>query len=612
MLVGASDALRVMLEAASLPSCTLLVLTDAADSFISLLQVKEVGCSWSVWRVFGVVNTSLPHLLTSIKQVRRSSWSVTVVVASHDTTFLSSVAVEARRVRLLVWETQVVVVSSLPQPQVEALLQRHWTFSMMNTVLINLRQAQGGVRWEACSNQPYSSEGPKVSCRLLWSSITSFDNTSVSVFQEKYANFHGARIVVTAQILPPFWKIVSVDAGDRSPRYTGRDYLMMHSVATALNFTFHVRRCSSIDEVMEKLEDGTAQISGFRVMLIPQILARVDHTYFIERSTYTFSMAKPTAKPRWQNIYHPLSGQVWTTMIVALLLVPGFLYMIVYVSGDQVVRRNLDPCSMTLSVVSILLGQDAGMVFPNVVSARLLLALWLVLAFILGTAYRGTLTAFLTVPAYPSRPETIDELAGTGVRCKFTSNATQFVKYFQESKLQSYQSVGSRADVVETVLAGLQAITKTRVAFFHERYNMELYIAEYFTRPDGSTPIYVAKENVIPNYAAYMTPHDAPYKHSLDYWLLRIIESGLKNKFSDDMQRGTWQEIRQRKAQLEQQQQQQQLENSNIMDSEDSLQALGLTHMQGSFWMLLLGLLLASTSFLIEVLVRGPLHSPSL
>lgn len=71
------------------------------------------------------------------------------------------------------------------------------------------------------------------------------------------------------------------------------------------------------------------------------------------------------------------------------------------------------------------------------------------------------------------------------------------------------------------------------VAFFHERYNTQLMIAKHFSRRDGTSNFYVAKENVIPNYAAWMLPHDAPYKPQVDRSLLRVIEVGVDVIFVD-------------------------------------------------------------------------------
>lgn len=67
-------------------------------------------------------------------------------------------------------------------------------------------------------------------------------------------------------------------------------------------------------------------------------------------------------------------------------------------------------------IIRTLLGQDLSGYFPSTHSCRLLLALWLVFAFIVGTAYRGNLTASLTAPKYPARPETLKELVSAGAR----------------------------------------------------------------------------------------------------------------------------------------------------------------------------------------------------
>ncbi|KAG7175830.1 Ionotropic receptor 93a-like 19 [Homarus americanus] len=505
-------AVRGVLEASSPNSCTVMVVTQHVDHLSTLLQeVREAGHPLALFRVEGGVNTThsdLPHLVSSARKVRQKSWCVTVVVVSDDPAFLASFAQKSRSGRLLVWESRLMLVTRLLSlPQVNTLLQRHWTFSMMNTMLINLNK--DSARWEVYTHQPYTPTGSRVLLLAYWTPESGLIRArNASLFPEKFTNFHGAHVPVTALILPPFWKVIG-RAPDGSIEYSGRDCLMMKSVARALNFTIVLLRSSNIDEVMARLEDGRAMIFAFRVMLIPQVLARVDHTYFIDRATFTFSMLKPTIISRWQNLYYPLQMEL------------------VYASGNQRVRATLKTRSSVLEIVGMLLGQGLLVTLFRDNSTRMLVVVWLVFAFIICTAYRGTLTAFLTVPKYPHRPETIEELATTGVGVRFTQNATRFLKYFEESKLSAYKSVSSRVEIVDSVMAGLQEVSENKIAFFHERYNTELYITQYFTDPDGISQFYVARQNVIPNYAAYMTPHDAPYKHSLDYWLLRIIEVSL-------------------------------------------------------------------------------------
>ena len=61
-------------------------------------------------------------------------------------------------------------------------------------------------------------------------------------------------------------------------------------------------------------------------------------------------------------------------------------------------------------MVGMLLGQNLPRRLSNATSSRVLVAAWLVFALIIGLAYRGNLTASLTLPKYPLRPETLKEV----------------------------------------------------------------------------------------------------------------------------------------------------------------------------------------------------------
>lgn len=61
-------------------------------------------------------------------------------------------------------------------------------------------------------------------------------------------------------------------------------------------------------------------------------------------------------------------------------------------------------------MTGMLLGQNLPRYLPNSNSSRVLVAAWIVFALILGLAYRGNLTASLTIPKFPPRPETLEQL----------------------------------------------------------------------------------------------------------------------------------------------------------------------------------------------------------
>lgn len=64
-------------------------------------------------------------------------------------------------------------------------------------------------------------------------------------------------------------------------------------------------------------------------------------------------------------------------------------------------------------VVGTILNETIPGELPRRSSTRVLLAAWFIFAFIVGNVYRGNLTASLTVPKYPPRAETLDQLVDT-------------------------------------------------------------------------------------------------------------------------------------------------------------------------------------------------------
>lgn len=69
-----------------------------------------------------------------------------------------------------------------------------------------------------------------------------------------------------------------------------------------------------------------------------------------------------------------------------------------------------------VEIFATLVGQNLSHQLFRSNSNRVLLVTWLVFAFIVGTVYRGNLTAALTVPNSPPRPETVEQLVNYAKR----------------------------------------------------------------------------------------------------------------------------------------------------------------------------------------------------
>ncbi|XP_069159789.1 ionotropic receptor 93a-like [Procambarus clarkii] len=269
--------------------------------------------------------------------------------------------------------------------------------------------------------------------------------------------------------------VVEERAADDSKvsRTTGRDYIILETIAGLLNFSFRAIPLSDKTEIMEDVQNRTSFLRSTKMALLFHLRQKLDSTFMIEESTMTFAMAKPLLPPRWQSLYHPFSGQVWAAVVGLLFLVPPTLLLVarleVTITSEEGEGRSPPgPLLVTQDVVGTLLGQDLTRRLPSRSSTQIVVGAWLVLAFIVGTAYRGNLTAFLTVLKYPPRPENLEQLLKTDARVAMhRSLQDYFYNYYKHSNSTMFRELADRTYLVASHADGLQkAMNKTTLNRF--------------------------------------------------------------------------------------------------------------------------------------------------
>ncbi|KAG7163535.1 Ionotropic receptor 93a-like 8 [Homarus americanus] len=593
-----------VLEAVSQPTCSLILLTDGTTSPSTILKVESVvrGSPWGVGcfkvEVDGkdgnVTQAIFSRFLRQARQVRLKSRCVRVVVVCHDPVFLATFAEWSVKGRLLVWATKLLVVTSLPLPQLHALLSSHWTFSMMNTILLNLEDTPPNLRDRVSvyTHLPYTPEGAKVVRVASWTPRRGFVvREGRSLFPPKFSNFYGVEVNVTALPYPPYWN--ELEGPDGIKQYSGTDYFLLKSIADSLNFTINVVPTTSWAEVTQRVEERVSFMATVFHTVLPERLERYDYSWVYEYGSLDFSMAQPGIKPQWQSLYYPLTDMVWAAVLLALLITPVVLLLIIRVGewrdgGDRVATGKV-----VQDVTGMLLGQNLPRRLPTVISSRVLVASWLMFAVIFGSAYRGNLTAFLTLPKYPPRAETIQELVNTADRITMPPYGIEFKNFFSKSNSQLFKRLGQLMHIVPSVNVGQQQAVDKKQAHLDAGRYQQLKIAERFIGADGTPKLYLGQESIIPGQAAWPIPHDAPFRPVLDRCLMAVIEAGLYERWNDDLLR---------KAQMESRRRYKQQETEKETESDSSLRSLTITHLQGAFMLLLLGLGLAGVSFFVEFL----------
>ncbi|XP_071527773.1 ionotropic receptor 93a-like [Panulirus ornatus] len=262
---------------------------------------------------------------------------------------------------------------------------------------------------------PYSPAGSQVVRVASWIPQRGLLFTKLQLFPEKFGNFQGATIPVSVLPFPPFWVEEDQQTADGTTvrSYSGTDGEMFLSLARALNFTFRVLPANNWIEVMRLVEVRISLVSPVFYFVIAEFFERYDMTWAYEYIFPVFSMRKPGLSPRWQSLYYPLTGLVWAAVLTLLLCVPFLLFQVIRVGQKRDGGSRLGAGSVVQDMAGMLLGQNLPRRLPNTSSSRLLVAAWLVFAFIIGAVYRGNLTAHLTLPKYLPRPETVEELIET-------------------------------------------------------------------------------------------------------------------------------------------------------------------------------------------------------
>ncbi|XP_069982150.1 ionotropic receptor 21a-like [Penaeus vannamei] len=395
------------------------------------------------------------------KALRKLSWCVNVVVLSEDFTFLTTFAESSLQGRLLEWATRLMVVTRLPLQELHQLLKNYWTFSMMNTIVIHAGGAPRGPWCSVYTYLPYSPAGGQVKLVASWTPVKGLlPLTDLPFFYDKFSNFYGATMNVTAKDYKPYWFELKEEAADGSKKLTGMDYLLLETVAKALNFSIKVLPIANWAEALDRVVSKEAFITPVIHAVLRQRLKRFEYTIPYTYASYSLSMKMPELTPQWQSLYYPLAGIVWVSVVVVTGLMIVVMYVMNKVGDFSSPPRRLEPGTVVLEVVGALFYQNLFKTLPTTDPSRVLVVFWLIFAFVVGTAYRGNLTAALTLPKYPLKPETLSEVVEVVHKVTIEPWGKDYKTFFKESGTEVFMKLADMMELGPALLDGLQEATE--------------------------------------------------------------------------------------------------------------------------------------------------------
>ncbi|XP_063854606.1 uncharacterized protein LOC135096778 [Scylla paramamosain] len=214
--------------------------------------------------------------------------------------------------------------------------------------------------------------------------------------------------------------------------------------------------------------------------------------------------------------------------------------------------------------------------------------------------YRGSLIAHLTAPRNPSPLNTLAQLRAVGGATwgleggygvgwdwfKFNSNP-------EVKKMFSVMQVTPRKEQLQQVLSAPHA-------FFTWKYYIQTVMAVLYTDADGRHPFHIGTEELLLGQSGWGVRKNAPFLKPLDRVIGWLGEAGLIDHWLSELFQTSLAENRR------EQRQQQDGQGDDDLGSEGQRQVLGLRHLQGAFYLLVVGGGVALLAFTVERISGRP------
>ncbi|XP_047499541.1 probable glutamate receptor [Penaeus chinensis] len=293
---------------------------------------------------------------------------------------------------------------------------------------------------------------------------------------------------------------------------------------------------------------------------------------------FGISLMSPPPLPKWRGAYYPFTSYMWFYLAVTFVIV--LIIMSIQVHGQRVtdwiqVCEYMTKYRFTHTHTHDILQpepflRDVGSTWPYLLRAmfnnsiprlpkaqwqRLFVGSWWLYCFIVTTAYTANLIAFLTIPVFPARIQTVQQLAESDYRydpeavCLETGLAVisgytfalnnrkycyrpwvfmfdygEFVPgALKTSKDPYYRALGDKLDLFQNYNNSVFPMLDGTYAYIESfSYNRILVYVEYEVENS-----YMLREQLYPGHLCWYFQKNTAWKYKFDHGIRRLVESGL-------------------------------------------------------------------------------------
>ncbi|XP_066960393.1 probable glutamate receptor isoform X1 [Macrobrachium rosenbergii] len=361
----------------------------------------------------------------------------------------------------------------------------------------------------------------------------------------------GKHLKVAAGIWVPY-VLLNHDEDGKLIGYSGILIEFMDLFAKRLNFTYSIVEAAD-GEWGRILSNGSAtgmvglcHRKEVDMALGPFSITRV-RLPFVDYSVPLFMdgsgifLPRPTLERDLAGFAKPFAWQVWLGIMIFLAASMTIGLAINYLvqrwglkpqSGVGQSHRRARGRQATFKAVwliQLLLAEPVD-VPPMVLTGKIFLGTWMLVAVILSSAYQGILTSLLAVPKVEIPVDSLQDLVDYGKIPWANEYGTSLHQMFGDSKSGVHKKINDGAFLVVASWDVRERIKKEKFAVLCDFYSMKKIISDDFSAL-GECNYYIAKQTIWYTNFAFAFPKHSPIIPLFDKLITMMKEGGLINRY---------------------------------------------------------------------------------